>query len=44
MMLFQLGAVSVWAKVFGMALTAVVAIAVPVAVVPIGRNLLRRFA
>lgn len=44
MMLFQLGAVSVWAKVLGLILTAVVAIAVLVAVVMIGRYLLRRYA
>lgn len=44
MMLFQLGAVSVWAKVLGLILTTVVALAVLVAVVLIGRYLLRRFA
>jgi uncharacterized membrane protein len=44
MMLFQLGAVSVWAKVLGLILTAVVALAILVAVVLIGRYLLRRFA
>jgi len=44
MMLFQLGAVSVWAKVLGLILTTVVALAVLVAVVLIGRYLLRRYA
>lgn len=44
MMLFQLGAVSVWAKVLGLILTTVVALAILVAVVLIGRYLLRRYA
>ncbi|MGA1287978.1 MAG: hypothetical protein ACO3YN_14420 [Rubrivivax sp.] len=44
MMLFQLGAMSVWTKVLGMALAAVVLLAIVVGVVLIGRYLLRRFA
>jgi hypothetical protein len=44
MMLFQLGAMSVWVKVLGMALAAVAVLGLVAAVILIGRYLLRRLA